>query len=63
MTDRHNEVSERYIVRVYRRAKDDPQAIAGVIELVEEARTVAFHDLATLCDTFRGRAPRREGGP
>lgn len=64
MSERHSEVSERYIVRVYRRAKDDPKAIDGVIELVDEARTVAFHDLATLCNAFLGQAPvaRRGGG-
>jgi len=49
---RHSEVSERYIVRVYRRAKDNPQAIDGVVEVVNEDRSVAFHDLASLCNTF-----------
>jgi len=55
--DRHSEVSERYIVRVYRRATDDPQAIDGVVEVVDEARTVAFHNLATLCNTFLDNGP------
>jgi hypothetical protein len=55
--NRHSEVSERYIVRVYRRAKDDPKAIDGVVEVVDEARTVAFHDLATLCNTFLDNGP------
>jgi hypothetical protein len=55
--DRRSEVSERYIVRVYRRAKDDPKAIDGVVEVVDEARSVVFHDLATLCSTFLDNGP------
>jgi len=60
--DRRSEVSERYIVRVYRRAKDDPKAIDGVVEVVDEARSVVFHDLATLCNTFldKGRTAGRK---
>jgi len=61
--DRHSEVSERYIVRVYRRAKDDPKALDGVVEVVNEARSVVFHDLETLCNTFldSGRTAGRKG--
>jgi hypothetical protein len=39
---------ETYIVRVYRRAGEDPDAIVGIVEVPATDLKMAFHGLAEL---------------
>ena len=48
----YTEVRQSYIVRVYRRSKLDPRKLDGIVEFVDEARAVQFHDLKSLCEAF-----------
>lgn len=43
-----------YVIRIYRR---DAEALAGVIEDVQRARSVPFRSLAELGDLLSGRKP------
>lgn len=43
---------QSYVVRVYRR---DAEALAGLVEDVNTARTAPFRSLAELCDVIAGR--------
>jgi hypothetical protein len=50
-----------YVVRVYRR---DAEALAGLVEDVQTARTAPFRSLAELCDVIAGhKRLRRRAAP
>lgn len=57
----YTEVTQSYIVRVYRRSTQDPRKLDGIIEFVDEARAIPFHDLKTLCDAFVPRGTAATG--
>ncbi len=44
---------ENYIVRIYRRDSEDPQQVAGVVELVEPGKTKAFSCIEELNQILR----------
>jgi hypothetical protein len=49
--------TESYVVRVYRRAKRNPQAVVGIVEAPASGAQASFHDLAELATILA--APRR----
>ncbi len=43
-------MQENYIVRIYRRDKDRPHQIAGIVEHIESAQQLAFHNPGDLIE-------------
>jgi len=54
--------AETYVVRIYRRARENGGDVAGVVEAVRTGRQQPFHNLRELTDILAGRgrssAPR-----
>jgi hypothetical protein len=38
-----------YIIRIYRRTKDKPEEVVGLVENVDTQDRLPFHDLQELC--------------
>jgi hypothetical protein len=56
-------VQENYIVRIFRRNKQEPYRILGTVEHVESTEQVAFHSLGDLIEflDLSRRSKRRDG--
>jgi hypothetical protein len=51
---------ESYVIRVYRRAEDDPQRMVGIIEIVQEGRQQRFSSMQELWEILAAGNTRRE---
>jgi len=55
-----------YIIRIYRRDRQDPRMVVGTVEQVGEKLKVGFTDfeeLRVIMGVPRGPTPRRQEGP
>jgi predicted nucleic acid-binding protein len=46
-------VQENYILRIYRRDKDKPHEVTGIIEHIESAKQLTFHNPSDLMEFLR----------
>ena len=51
-------MTDTYIVRIYRRAKHEPQEIAGIAEHVEKEQEFRFQNLDELCGIIANQKSR-----
>jgi len=54
---------ESYVVRIYRRNRNSPQNLVGLVELVEvdeEKSFTSFDELRAILDSRQGRGVREE---
>jgi hypothetical protein len=51
---------ESYVIRVYRRAEDDPQRMVGIIEIVQEGRQQRFSSMQELWEILAAGNTRRQ---
>ncbi|MDQ4146649.1 MAG: hypothetical protein M3120_02975 [Pseudomonadota bacterium] len=51
---------ESYVIRVYRRAEDDPQRMVGIIEIVQEGRQQRFSSMQELWEILAAGNTRRK---
>lgn len=54
---------ESYVVRIYRRNRNSPQNLVGLVELVEvdeEKSFTSFEELRAILDSRQGHAAREE---
>jgi hypothetical protein len=54
--------AQTYIVRIYRRKGALARGVAGVVEIVEQRRSVAFRGLPALCAILTGPPTRCSKG-
>jgi hypothetical protein len=40
---------DSYLIRIYRRSKDDPKGVVGVVEEIDSGQKHAFQNLSGLC--------------
>jgi hypothetical protein len=55
-----------YIIRIYRRDRQNPRMVVGTVEQVGEKMKMGFTDieeLRVIMGVPRGQTPRREEGP
>ena len=48
---------ESYLIRVYRRSKDAPEKIVGIIENIDSGLTHSFKNLTELCNVITATKP------
>jgi hypothetical protein len=51
---------ESYVIRVYRRAEDDPRRMVGIIEIVQEGRQQRFSSMQELWEILAAGNTRRQ---
>lgn len=50
---------DSYLIRIYRRNKDDPEGVVGVVEEIDSGQKHAFQNLSGLCETLTAHTGRR----
>ena len=52
MCTKEKSAMESYLIRVYRRSKDAPEKIVGIIENIDSGLTQSFKNLTELCNAI-----------
>jgi hypothetical protein len=52
---------DSYLIRIYRRCKDDPEKMVGVVEAIDTGQTHAFRSLSDLGRTLTAEKAQQGG--
>ena len=54
---------ESYLIRVYRRSKDAPEKIVGIVQDIDSGLTQSFKNLTELCNAIAATKPNGSASP